>query len=146
MPNKGTGRATPTRAYQQILDNMFDEQVRNGGAPLAPRNPGTNGQVPTSNLNRHNQARASPQMMQLEPPPISNIQAQPLLYWIPSPTITSSLLDTSIPRVPMPAIRPPRVTATSTINTLINANPRMSSVVITNPNYHPLLLFLKQIH
>ena len=49
MPNKGTDRATPIRAYQQTLGNMFNEQVRNGGATLAPRNPGNNGQVPTSN-------------------------------------------------------------------------------------------------
>lgn len=34
MPNNGTGRATPTRAYQQILGNMFKEQVRNGNARL----------------------------------------------------------------------------------------------------------------
>ena len=34
MPNKGTGRATPTRAYQQVLGNMFNEQVRSGGTPL----------------------------------------------------------------------------------------------------------------
>ena len=37
----------------------------------------------------------------------------------------------------MLAIRPPRVTVTSTINTLINANPRMSSVVITTPMQLP---------
>ena len=80
MPNKGTGRATPTRAYQQVLGNMFNEQVRNGGTPMAPRNLGTNGQVPPSNLNGHNQAMASPQMMQFEPPLVSNGQAQPLLF------------------------------------------------------------------
>ena len=75
--------------------------------------------------------------MQTEPPPISSGQVQPLLYWIPSPTITSSLLDTSIPRVPIPVMRPPRVTVTSTTNTLINSNPRMSSVVITTPMQLP---------
>ena len=139
MPNKGTGRATPTRAYQQILGNMFNEQVRVGGTTLAPRNPGNNDQVPTSNinrqlqvhvptsnLNRQVQVRTSGQMMQTEPPPISSGQVQPLLYWIPSPTNASSLPHTSVPRVSMPAIRPPRVTVTSTINTLINANPRIS--------------------
>ena len=46
MPNKGTGRATPTRAYQQILGNMFNEQVRSGGTPLVCfRDHGTNGEV-----------------------------------------------------------------------------------------------------
>ena len=58
MPNKGTGRATPTRAYQQVLGNMFNDQVRNGGTPLTLRNHGTNGQVPTTNVSRHNQAMA----------------------------------------------------------------------------------------
>ena len=77
MPNKGTGRATPTRAYQQVLGNMFNDQVRNGGTPLTPRNHGTNGQVPTTNLSRHNQAMASPQMMQFEPPLVGIGQAQP---------------------------------------------------------------------
>ena len=35
MPNNGNGRATPTRAYQQILGNIFNEQVRLGGATLS---------------------------------------------------------------------------------------------------------------
>ena len=50
MPNKGTGRATPTRAYQQILGNMFDEQVKK--------------EIPTTNLSEQNQTRSSPQIMQ----------------------------------------------------------------------------------
>ena len=81
MPNKGTGRDTPTRAYQQVLGNMFNDQVRNGGTPLTPRNHGTNGQVPTTNLSRHNQAMASPQMMQFEPPlvGIDKLNHQPML-------------------------------------------------------------------
>ena len=61
MPNKGTCRATPTRAYQQVLGNMFNEQVRSGGTPLVCfRDNRTNGEVPTTNLSRHNQAMASP--------------------------------------------------------------------------------------
>ena len=125
MPNQGTGRATPTRACQQILGNIFNEQVRAGGDTLTLRNPGNSNQVPTSNinrqvqvhvptsnLNRQVQVRTSPQMIQTEPPPISNGQLQPLLYWIPSPTSASSLPTTSAPRVSMPAIRPPRVTIT----------------------------------
>ena len=28
MPNNGNGRATPTRAYQKVLGNIFNEQVR----------------------------------------------------------------------------------------------------------------------
>ena len=68
MPNKGTGRATPTRAYQQVLVTLFNDQVRNGGTlPISWTN-GTPGPVPTTNLIRHNKAFSSPQMMQFEPP------------------------------------------------------------------------------
>ena len=77
-------------------------------------------------------------------------QAQPLLNT--NTRSKSSLLETTIPRVPMPIVRTPRVTVTSTTNTLINATPRMSSVVIrtqiqlqppisvaqTNPLVNPL--------
>ena len=104
MPNNGTGRATPTRAYQQILGNMFNEQVRVGGATLSLRNPGNNNQlpvsninrqlqayVPTSNLNRQEQVRTSGQPMQNDPPQISSGQTPPMLYWVPNPNNTSSL-------------------------------------------------------
>ena len=56
MPNNGTGRATPTRAYQQILGNMFNEQVRVGDATLSLRNPRNNNQLHVSNINRQLQA------------------------------------------------------------------------------------------
>ena len=52
MPNNGTGRATPTSAYQQILGNMFNEQVRSGDARLPLRNTGINNQFPVSNIDR----------------------------------------------------------------------------------------------
>ena len=46
--------------------------------------------------------------------------------------------------VSVPAIRPPRATATSTINTLINGNPRMSSGVTTAPTlFKPLTSFFQ---
>ena len=63
--NKGTGQATPTRAYQQVLGTIFNDQVRNGGTPPVYRTNGTNGPVPTTNLIGHNGAVSSPQMMQL---------------------------------------------------------------------------------
>ena len=81
MPNNGTGRATPTRAYQQILGNMFNEQVRSRNARLPMRNTGINNQVPVSNIDRQPQAhvtssnlniqeqmRTSGQSMQNNPP------------------------------------------------------------------------------
>ena len=131
MPNKGTGRTTPTRACLQVLGNIFNEQVRNGGTPLVPRIHGTNVEVPTTNLSRHNQAMASPQMMQFEPTLVGTEQAQSLSNT--NARTTSSLLDTSIPRVPIPTVRPPGVSVTSLTNTLINNIPRMSSVVMTTP-------------
>ena len=108
MPNNGTGRATPTRAYQQILGNMFNEQVRVGDATLSLRNPGNNNQlpvsnidrqlqahVPTSNLNIQEQIRTSGQPMQNDPPQIGIGS---------NPSNTNSLQQTSLTMVSVPAI------------------------------------------
>ena len=117
MPNHGSGRATPTRAYQQILGNIFNEQVRLGEASLSLRNPGNNNQipisniarqphthVPTSNLNMLGQVRISGQTMQNNPPQISGGQIPPMSYWTPNPSNTFSLQQTSAPMILVPAL------------------------------------------
>ena len=157
MPNHGSGRATPTRAYQQILGNIFNEQVRLGEASVSGNNnqipisnmarqPHTH--VPTSNLNMQGQVRISGQTMQNNPPQISGGQIPPMSYWTPNPSNTFSLQQTSAPMISVPALRPPRSIVTSTINTLIDGNPRMSSGVTTAPtSFMPSnSFFFKQIH
>ena len=117
MPNHGSGRATPARAYQQILGNIFNEQVRLGEASLSLRNPGNNNQipisnmarqphthVPTSNLNMQGQIRTSGQTMQNNPPQISGGQIPPMPYWTPNPSNTFSLPQTSAPMISVPAL------------------------------------------
>ena len=117
MPNNGTGRATPTRAYQQILGNMFNEQVRNGNARLPLRNTGINNQVPVSNIDKQPQTHATSSNL--------NIQEQM--------KINGQSMQAPFTIVSVPAIRPPRVTATPTVNTMINSHPRMSLGVTTAP-------------
>ena len=72
---------------------MFNEQVKR--------------EIITINLSRHNQAMASPQMMQFKFGSFE--QTQPLSN--PNARTTSSLLDTSIPKAMIWTIRPPRATA-----------------------------------
>merc|ERR1712240_619145 len=48
IPNNGSGRATPTRAYQKVLGNIFNEQVRLGEAQVSRHNP----QIPVSHMAR----------------------------------------------------------------------------------------------
>ena len=75
--------------------------------------------------------------MQFEPPIVGIRTAQPSTNI--EVRFTSSLLDTTIPRIITSAIRSPRVTATSTTNSVINSTPRMSSVIIPSPGQlsHP---------
>ena len=128
MPNHGNGRATPIRAYQQILGNEFNKQVRLGQA----QGSGNNNQIPSSNMMRqpHTYAPTSNPNMQGQIQIFGqNMQNNPLSN--ASMPHTSSLQHNSIPTTSIPALQPPRVTNTSTINT--NVAPRMSSGVITLP-------------
>ena len=68
MPNHGNGRATPTRAYQNILGNMFNEQVRLGEAQVS----GNNNQIPVSNMVRQPHTHV--------PTSTLNIQGQPGIF------------------------------------------------------------------
>ena len=58
--------------------------------------------------------------MQNNPPQIIGGQIPLMSYWTPNPSNTSSLQQTSASMVSVPTLRPPRSTATSTVNTLIN--------------------------
>ena len=60
--------------------------------------------------------------MQNNPPQISSG---------PNPMNTNSLQQTPLTIVSVPAIRPPRVTATPTVNTVINSHSRMGLGVTT---------------
>merc|ERR1712240_742467 len=115
MPNIGNGRATPTRAYQKVLGNIFNEQVR------------YNPHIPVSHMARH----PTTQVATSNP----GTQGQPGLLQgqhMDSPHVTNTSISPHIPvpTIPIPSVPIPRATNTSTVNTLLGG-PRMSLGVTT---------------
>merc|ERR1712240_512543 len=108
---------TPTRAYQKVLGNIFNEQVRhNPHIPVSQmvRHPTT--QVATSNPGTQGQPGIL-QGQHMGPPHVPH---------------TSPLQHNPVPTIAVPSVPIPRATNTSTVNTLLGG-PRMSLGVTTAP-------------
>merc|ERR1712240_804570 len=117
MPNNGSGRATPTRAYQKVLGNIFNEQVRH------------NPQIPVSHMTRQptTQDATSNPSTQGQPGILQGQHMGP-----PHVPHTSPLQHNPVPTMAVPSVPMPGTTNTSTINTLLGG-PRMSLGVTTAP-------------
>ena len=102
MPNNGSGRATPTRAYQKVLGNIFNEQVRH------------NPQIPVSHMTRQptTHVATSNPSTQGQPGLLQGQHMDP-----PHVTHTSPSQHNPVPTITVPSVPIPRATNTSTINT-----------------------------
>ena len=126
MPNHRSGRATPTRPYQKILGNMFNEQVRLGEAQVSRHNT----QIPVSHMARQPTTHVPTSNPSTQGQP-GLLQGQPM--GPPHVTHTSPLQHNPVPTIAVPSVPMPRATNTSTINTLINGGPRMSLGITSVP-------------
>ena len=78
----------------------------------------------------HNRVVSSPQMMQFRPNMVGVEQPQPSTGTLVRFT---SQINSTVPRMMNPTVRPPNMVATSTVNSVIDSTPRMSSTIFTTP-------------